>query len=137
MTDLHTCADAGVTVTGESLIELFADAATGLTEIMVDLDGLEEKREISFRLESGNPEDLFFNWLSEIIYHKDASCFLVRRCDLKISEGDRIELEATLYGDEIDPDRHNLKIDVKAVTYYKFRVEKVNNHWQGEVVFDI
>lgn len=109
----------------------------GLTEIMVDLDGLEERKEISFELEDENLEGLFFNWLSEIIYYKDAECFLIKQCNVEISGDRNNRLKATLSGDIIDPERHALKADVKALTYYKYRIEKIGDNWQGEVVFDL
>jgi SHS2 domain-containing protein len=137
LTDTHTTADAGLEVFGANLEELFADAAIGMTEIMVELDGLEERQEIAFELEGDDLEDLFFKWLSEVIFYKDAECLLLKRCELRIDEKDKPALKAQVFGDEIDPKRHNLKVDVKGVTYYKFGIKKENDHWRGEVVFDL
>ncbi|UCD94597.1 MAG: archease [Candidatus Zixiibacteriota bacterium] len=138
LTDVHTTADAGLEVLGASPEELFADAAIGMTEIMVELDGLTEKREVAFDLEGTTLDDLFFNWLSEVIFYKDAECLLLKRCELKILEEDeKFTLRARIFGDEIDPERHTLKVDVKAVTYYRFGIKKEDDHWRGMVVFDL
>ena len=138
LTDVHTTADAGLEVVGASPEELFADAAVGMTEIIVDLDGLVEKQEVSFDIEEATLDDLFFGWLSEVIYYKDAQSLLLKRCELKISEkSGRFILRARLFGDEIDPDRHTLKVDVKGVTYYKFGIKRERDKWRGEVVFDL
>jgi SHS2 domain-containing protein len=137
LSDFHTSADVGMVVSGGSLQEIFCDAAIGLTEIMVDLDGLESRKQLVIELENENLEDLFYQWLSDIIYFKDVESFLVKRCDIDITADPVYKLKAVLYGDEIDYSRQTLKVDVKAVTYYKFRIEKVGDHWQGEVVFDL
>ena len=137
LSDKYTNADIGLIVTGESLEELFGDAVIGLMDIIVELSGLEEREEIAFELEDDDLESLFYRWLSEIIYYKDADDFLVKRCDLIIVRTDKIRLKARLFGDKIDRLRHVFKVDVKAVTYYEFKIRKTNDHWLGEVVFDL
>ncbi len=137
LTDLHTSADIGLIATGKNLIELFNDAAIGLTSIMVDIDGLTENRERPVSLRGENLEDLFFQWLSEIIFIKDAECFLMKRSEIDFEEEGCAALRGILFGDSIDPKRHILKTDVKAVTFYKFRIEKAGEIWKAEVVFDL
>ena len=68
ITDAHTCADVGLAVSGETLEQIFADAASGLMEIMVDPGGVEEKRKLAFEIEEDSLEELFYSWLSELIY---------------------------------------------------------------------
>lgn len=137
ITDAHTCADVGLIVSGNDLTQLFSDAADGLMKIMVEPDGLEERRNLIFEIEEDNLEDLFYCWLSELIYYKDAKDFLLKGCQLEITGNEKFKLKAVLSGDNIDPKRHILKIDVKAVTYYRFRIEKIDDIWHGEVVFDL
>lgn len=136
LTDAHTSADIGLIATGRDLVELFSDAALGLTSIMVSMDGLTLDRERLVEIAGDDLENLFRRWLSEIIYIKDAERFLLRRCEIKLDDN-AFSIKGRLFGDTIDPSRHLLKIDVKAVTYYKFRVEKVGDIWRGEVVFDL
>ncbi|HDL03525.1 MAG: hypothetical protein DRP46_05880 [Candidatus Zixiibacteriota bacterium] len=135
--DKYSTADAGIIVTGKTVEELFSDAALGMTEIIVASENLEVRKKLTVELEADSMEDLFFDWLSEVIYLKDAENFLLKNCVMEINEGDRINLRASLSGDEIDPERHTLKIDVKAVTLYRLKIEQINDHWQGEAVFDL
>ncbi|MCX6829131.1 MAG: archease [candidate division Zixibacteria bacterium] len=137
LTDLHTSADIGLVATGKNRFELFNDAAIGLTSIMVDIDGLMENRERPVSLRGENFEDLFFQWLSEIIFIKDAERFLMKRAEINFEKEGQAALQGRLFGDSIDPKRHILKTDVKAVTFYKFRVEKMGEIWKAEVVFDL
>jgi len=122
--------------TGRDLIELFADGALGLTSIMAEREGLEEAKILPIEIQGDDLESLFYRWLSEIIYVKDAERFLLKRCEIKLDDK-AFSIKGRLFGDNIDPSRHILKIDVKAITYYKFQVEKIGDVWRGEVVFDL
>lgn len=137
LTDRSTTADAGLTATGSSLEELFADSAIGLMQIMTEVNELEEKDSLSFEIEEDTTEELYYRWLSDIIYYKDAEDLLVKKCRIELVENDRLKLKATIIGEKINPEKHTLKVDVKAVTYYRFKVEKENDNWHSEVVFDL
>ena len=93
--------------------------------------------DIVARVKGENFEDLFFQWLSEIIFIKDAERFLMKRAEINFEKEGQAALQGRLFGDSIDPKRHILKTDVKAVTFYKFRVEKMGEIWKAEVVFDL
>jgi len=134
--DRNTTGDIGMTTTGKNLKELFSDSARGLIEIMADSYKLLENSRLEVELRSDSLSELYYDWLSEIIYLKDAKQFLVKRIEF-IQLDKSGTLKATLCGDTIDPGRHTLKIDVKAVTYYRFNIEKRDNDWFGEVVFDL
>jgi SHS2 domain-containing protein len=136
LTDTHTCADIGLIATGNSLIELFSDSAFGLTSVMVELNDVSDSRIIPIEIYGDDLENLFYHWLSEIIYLKDAEHFLLKNCVIELDEQNFV-IKGKLTGDTIDSNRHILKIDVKAVTYYKFKVEKIGLVWRGEVVFDL
>ncbi len=136
-TDTHTGSDIGLTATGKTLAELFADSALGLTGIMVDLKGLREDQMLKVDIKSDTLSELYYDWLSEIIFLKDAESFLFKRVSFEYLEAEKGILKAILYGDTINPDRHLLKTDVKAVTLYKFKIEKSFGHWTGELVFDL
>jgi SHS2 domain-containing protein len=42
-----------------------------------------------------------------------------------------------VYGEPIDLERHQPRADVKAITYYMFKVEEKDGRWQARVVVDI
>lgn len=37
----------------------------------------------------------------------------------------------------LDPDRHQQRVDVKAVTLHQFHLEKTNGGWIAQVILDI
>ncbi len=135
--DDFTSADIGMTVTGESLHDLFADSAIGLTEIMVELETLNESRSIEINISADDLEELYHDWLSEIIFYKDAERFLLKKVAIEMFDECAYKIRAALTGETIDQDRHTLKVDVKAVTYHKFRIGKKDGNWFSEVIFDL
>jgi len=137
LTDTHSCADIGLIVTGNDIETLFRDAADGLISIMVEPTSLNNTASITIKLEAANPEELFFKWLSEIIYYKDAKMFFPKRYDFNHLDEDGRKLNAVLHGDTADREKHAFKTDVKAVTYYRFKVERIEGCWKAEVVLDI
>jgi SHS2 domain-containing protein len=51
--------------------------------------------------------------------------------------GSALVLEAEARGEPLDPARHRLLADVKAVTLHRLRVERTVRGWEASVVLDI
>ena len=131
-------ADAAFEAWADSEEELFAAAADATLNVMVeDLDSVEPLEGRAIHLESDSLEMLLFELLQEILYFKDAESLLLRTARLRIeSRGDRYVLSAIARGEAIDPQRHLLLVDVKAVTLHRFRVEETDKGWEATVVLD-
>lgn len=130
-------ADVAFDAEGKTLSDLFEAAALALTEVMVDLEGLLPVVERRVHLTAEDIETLLFRWLAELIYLKDAECLLFRRFEIRIREEGAPELLATLWGDQIDYRKMSLRVDVKAVTYHLFTLERTPRGWRARVVLDI
>ena len=61
----------------------------------------------------------------------------MKRCDFSVLDENPPRLRGELVGDRIDPERHVLMADIKAVTYYKFKLTNNEQEWQAEVVLDL
>ncbi len=46
-------------------------------------------------------------------------------------------LEAAAWGEPMDPSRHELNHEVKAITYHGLKVEQTADGWLAEVIVDI
>jgi SHS2 domain-containing protein len=130
-------ADVAFEAEGQTLNDLFEATALALTEVMVDLDGLLPIVERRIHLTAEDLETLLFRWLAELIYLKDSECLLFRRFKIRIQEEGEPQLQATLWGDQIDYRKMSLKVDVKAVTYHLFTLEPTPRGWKARVVLDI
>src|SRR3972149_8484686 len=88
-------ADAAFEVVGRTLEELFRDAAIATFEVMADTKSVapEITREIELKNEA--VDNLFFEWLSELVYLKDADALIFSKFDVSVKKNDLYELKAT------------------------------------------
>ncbi len=132
-------ADVAFSAWGETREELFSAAAEALLATMVEESSAIEPHDCeTIRIGHDELDLLLFDFLSELVFLKDARRLLLRPCSLMI-EGvdDGYRLEAVMKGERIDPIRHRLLVDVKGVTLHRLAVSLVNGKWQGTVVLDI
>ena len=132
-------ADAAFEAWGETVEEVFMAAAEAMMNLMVaDLETIRERQRRALRVEAEALDMLLFEFLEELIFHKDADQLLlrIRKVDIQRRNG-RYFLEAEAGGEELDPKRHDLIVDVKAVTLHRFSLEKTEQGWKSTVVLDI
>lgn len=130
----HT-ADMGIEASGETLEELFAQAAYGLLEIMTGTPQAAAREEKSVTLTAADPEELLVNWLNEILYLFEIQKFLPVDFEIEEVRGER--LLARVRGEPFDPQRHLVEREVKAVTYHQLRLEKTDGLWQARIYVDL
>jgi SHS2 domain-containing protein len=130
----HT-ADVGIRARAGSLDELFADAARGLFSMMVtNLDNVRTVEEATFQLRSDNIEELFHDWLAELLYTFYARRLVLADFDVRVSD---TSLSAMARGEPIDPSRHEIGDEVKAITWHALKVERAGDRWLAEVIVDV
>ncbi|RNC68626.1 MAG: archease [Desulfuromonadales bacterium] len=132
-------ADVAFEATGASREEMFASAADALMGVMVeDLATIRPRENVEISLENQELDLLLFAFLQEFVFHKDARQLLLRVNTLTVvDEGAAFTLRATLGGEAIEPERHPMAVDVKAVTLHRFAVEKRDGTWYATVILDI
>lgn len=132
----HT-ADIGIRATGRSLEELFAHMAQGMFSLIVPPESVEERQSVPVKAEGGPEQDrLLQAWLRELLYLFDTRHFLGKRFSIEALRPGRIE--ATVFGETLDPARHPVDKEVKAVTYCELGVEQLpDGTWRAQVIFDI
>ncbi len=133
----HT-ADLGIRVQGKTLEELFTNSACALFSLMVDVEP-EGKIEEKIILEGENLEELLVVWLNELISMFFAYKFLPAQYHIKIThnEPQYKVLEGTLAGQKFDPYENKVSREIKAATYCNLKVEKIDDKWQAEIIFDV
>lgn len=129
--------DVAFEADGRTLEELFREAAIATFEVMVDTMGVEAKITRKVELKNEAVDGLLFDWLSELVYLKDAEAVLFCKFDVTIKKNDAYELKARVSGENINQQKHDLRSDVKAVTYHMFEVKKTGENWTARVVLDI
>jgi len=130
----HT-ADIGFEVHGATLADLFSQAAFALVDLLTDRAALTGETERIIRIEGADLEDLWINYLREILYQFNGESFLLKDIpEIKFSE---LSLEASLRGAPYNPCRHTIKTEIKAVTYHRAEVKQTPDGWQGVFIVDV
>lgn len=113
-------ADIAFRANGKDLPELFQAAGDATINTMIDnLAAIEPRETRSFSLENDDLDLLLFNFLQELIYYKDSELLLLRAQQIQIEEKDNLyHLSAITTGEKLDPNRHEQRVDVKAVTLH-------------------
>jgi SHS2 domain-containing protein len=130
----HT-ADLGLRITSKDLDSLFNEAGCALFATIVDgLDLVQPLERIDLQIEGDELALLLFDWLNELLYRFDADHMLFGRFEVHV---ENLMLKASAWGEPLDPVRHPLLHEVKAITYHGLRVEKIDANWLAEVIVDI
>ncbi|MBI1910959.1 MAG: archease [Deltaproteobacteria bacterium] len=132
-------ADVAFEAWGSSLEELFISAADAAMNVMVDdIETIEKEQELSFEVSNPALDMLLYNFINELIYYKDAKKLLLRVSSVKINQTDsEYMLSANAYGEVLNPEKHPLSADVKAVTLHMFSLHHTDSGWKATMILDI
>jgi SHS2 domain-containing protein len=137
--DELTVADIAFRAWGQDLTETFVSAADAVMNAMVeDLAAIQPHGTRQLSVEHDALDMLLFNFLQELVYYKDAEQLLLRVQQLRVVEDAQpYTVHATLVGEPIAPERHHMRVDVKAVTLHRFSLTQTQRGWEATVVLDI
>jgi SHS2 domain-containing protein len=131
-------ADIAFDAEGDSIEELFRAATEALLEIMADpVTVVASWNRHILKIEPAL-DDLLVEWLSEIVYWKDAAGVVFREAPLRLTyEYERWKLEAELIGAPVDHVVQTLRNDVKGITRHLYRLSQEGPLWTSRVVVDV
>ena len=128
--------DIGVTLRNQTVQGLFADASAAFSDSITTLRGIEPKRPEEVDVDAPELDLLLVDFLSELLYRFDTRGWLTRDAELELHEKDGgWSLQGTLRGERLNPARHAVKADIKAVTYQGLHVHETDGVWTAQVVF--
>ncbi len=127
--------DVGFEAYGDTLEELFANAAIAMYSFMTDVDEIEEEEEREIEINSEDLYSLMFDWLDELIFLFDSESLVMRSFDIAIDESN-FRIQGTCKGGKFDPSTHVSGIIIKAVTYNMMQI-KSNDVWKARVILDV
>lgn len=132
-------ADVAFEAWGATVEETFVACADATMNVMVrDLAAIAAQEQRVLRAEAEALDMLLFQLLQELIYFKDADQLLLRVSQLCIEpKAGGWTLTADSYGQQIDREKHELIVDVKAVTLHRFVLEQTPEGWRASVILDI
>lgn len=118
---------------GKDKKELFQNAAEALFSVICKIKQVKPKETEEFQIKANNLEDLMLNWLQALIAIVDTEEKFFSK--FEIEEIDNIHLKAKLKGEPIKPELGETV--VKAVTMYKYKLEKTKEGYKATVSLDI
>jgi SHS2 domain-containing protein len=132
-------ADAAFEAWGNTLEETMVSAADATVNIMVrDLSSIRERQYRHLKCADTHIDMLLFQLLQDLIYYKDAEQLLLRMRTVRVhQEKTWWTAYAELAGEPIDPERHDLIVDIKAITLHRLDVKQTEMGWTAQVVVDI
>ncbi len=130
----HT-ADLGLEIFGKDRNDLFRNSVLAISDIIIDRGSVRDIESRAFDAEGNNIEELLINFLREILYLYNGERWLIKKC--KIFDMNDLKLRASLKGEALDPGRHSIKMEIKAVTYHGVEIQKLSNGWSGRFICDV
>jgi SHS2 domain-containing protein len=134
----HT-ADVYIAAHGKSLAEAFENAALAMFEVMTDTEGVSADVEDSVEVEAEDEYALLYSWLEALLVKFETENMLYSKFKIsKIEEtSDGFRIQATVWGEKFNAEKHTQKVAVKAVTYHRMEIIKEIDKVTLEFILDI
>jgi tRNA nucleotidyltransferase (CCA-adding enzyme) len=128
-------ADMGVRGFGPTLAVAFEQAAVAMTAVVTDPARVAADIAVEIRCEAPDDELLLVDWLNALILEMAARHLLFSRFEVSI---DAHRLQATAWGEAIDPARHQPAVEIKGATYTELKVRQdESGRWLAQCVVDV
>lgn len=121
---------------GRTLEELVENSAEALFSVVCDIKKVKPKKSVIIEVESEDEKQLIHDWLSKLLTNIDTeNMFFSEFKVLELKRDRKLSMKVECFGEKI---RSELILTIaKAVTNYKYSVEKTDKGWIATVVLDI
>jgi SHS2 domain-containing protein len=127
----HT-ADIAVEVYGKNEAELIENAGYAFYEAFVAAENLSSDIEKNVEVSADDFEMLLYKWLNELLYLFDTEFFAAREIAV---DADEKKASGTLRGGKFTAEM--VKVEPKAITMHKFKVDRGDEGLKAFIVIDI
>lgn len=132
---LNRSSDLVIKVFGKTQDELFANSGFALFDIMTDVEKIQATDQLPLEVEGVDRDDLMVNWMRELLYLYQGSGYLLR--EFKVREAKDNYVRGEVSGEKFDPDRHEIRREIKSIAYHQSRMEKTGDQWTAQVMFEL
>lgn len=154
----HT-ADVGAEIEAPTVEALFAEAAAAFTDTVTVREEVRAEVERRVEVAAEGLDELMVEWLGELLFRFETEGLLVAEAAVEIDspQSGRTQsgwhlskpnggrgcqggwhLAAVLRGEVYEPQRHPIKVLIKAVTFHQLEVrETEGGGWFARVIFDV
>ena len=122
--------DALIEAYGSTLDEAFENSAYGLVNTMFDLSNVSADLEVKIEANGYDLYSLFYDWLEKVMLIVLTENIILSYFRVKISRTANMEDHGAYFlcskarGEHLDLEKHNFKVEVKAVTYHEMQIEQ-------------
>lgn len=140
---LEHSTDAFVQAYGSDLDDLFENCAKGMVNIMFDIEKVEICQSMTITANGEELENLLYDWLEKVLLKILVDQIVLSRFSVEISEKylnvDKkgYFLKAYVQGEKVDYDKHNYKIEIKAVTYHELNIQRIDTKFVATFLVDL
>ena len=127
--------DLAVKIFGKTQAELFANSAFALFDIMTDVKTIDLRDQLPLEVEGADRDDLMINWMRELLYLYQGSGYLLK--EFQVLEVKDNYIRGEVRGEKFDPDRHEIRRQIRAVVPHHGRMEKTGDQWTAQVVLEL
>jgi len=131
-------ADVGFRAYGQDLNDAFGNAALAMFEVMTDTSQVKPKVIREILVESEDEKALLYDWLSELLFIHDYEGLVFSQFTVTIQQKDpeTFNLSAVVWGEEFNQATHEVRDEVKAVTFHLMEIVKEENRCTLQVIVD-
>jgi len=134
----HT-ADVFIAAHGMTLEEAYENAALAMFEVITETDKVNPDIEDFVEVEAEDEYALLYSWLEALLVKFETENMLYSKFKIsnieETSGGFRIQ--ATIWGEKFNAEKHTQKVAVKAVTYHRMEIIKEIDKVTLEFILDI
>ena len=134
----HT-ADILIAAHGQNMEEAYENAALAMFEVMTDTTKIDPTQEESVEVEAEDEYALLYSWLEALLVKFEVNGMLYSKFKITSLQDtlDGFKLQATVWGEKFNAEKHPQKVAVKAVTYHRMEIIKEIDKVTLEFILDI
>jgi len=121
---------------GTSLAEAFEHAAVGMFDQLYPTKNVKPIGEFQVDLQNDDTEQLLVEWLSELLFIYETQKVVFAKFEVNLDEKNN-KLVSQAYGENIDPEKHVIDNEIKAVTYHMLEIGQEDENYFVKVLLDI
>jgi len=130
----HT-ADVGLAASADSLEELLEVMGEATCDLVCPRSSVTGDAEHSVSVEAPDVEALTVDFLEAMLDVLQTQRLAVAA--VKVTSASETSASAELQVTELDPRRHEILTEIKAVTYHELEVARTGEKWTGRVILDL
>jgi tRNA nucleotidyltransferase (CCA-adding enzyme) len=128
-------ADMGIRGIGNTKEKAFSQAALALTAVITNTDNVEPAERVEIECEEPDDEQLLFTWLNALLYEMGSRNMFFSKFEITLNKN---KLQAKVWGEKIDAQKHKPVVEVKAATYADLKVKQNKEGlWIAQCIVDV